>query len=241
MNILLKQVRDLVKTQKTDPTTMHPYLFQSAMQNVKASGKPWAYSVVSFLGAMARCISKLLEQSVDSFYEELQGLRKSAKGKAVEVINHRDFASIYRDTEDMINGQGFAGHPKMVRLAELVQEHFEQAKKDGCLETTRIMVFCTYRQVVDEIVQRLNAFDGVRATRLVGQGTDTKGKKGLGQKQQNKTLADFKKGDFNVLVATSIGEEGLDIGELDLIICYDAAKSPVRTVSNADFSCTVCE
>lgn len=232
MNILLKQVRDLVKTQKTDPTTMHPYLFQAANQLVKSSGKPWAYSVLAYLGSMARCISKLLEQSVDAFFEDFQALRKSGgKGKIAEVVNHRDFASIYRDTEDIINGRGFAGHPKMVKLAELVQEHFEQAKKDGTLDTTRIMVFCTFRQVVDEIVGRLNAFDGIRATRLVGQGTDSKGKKGLAQKQQNQTLAKFKRGDFNVLVATSIGEEGLDIGELDLIICYDAAKSPVRTVS----------
>lgn len=233
MNMLLKQVRDLVKTQKTDPTTMHPYLFQAAQKNAKMAGKPWAFTILSGLGSMGRCISKLLEQSVDSFFEDLQGLRKMSKGKMAEVINHKDFAGIYRDTEDIINGRGFAGHPKMVKLAELVQEHFEQAKQDGSLDATRIMVFCTFRQVVDEIVQRLNAFDSIRATRLVGQGTDTKGKKGLGQKQQNKTLVDFKKGDYNVLVATSIGEEGLDIGELDLIICYDAAKSPVRTVSAA--------
>jgi ATP-dependent DNA helicase MPH1 len=29
-------------------------------------------------------------------------------------------------------------------------------------------------------------------------------------------------------VATSIGEEGLDIGEVDLIVCYDASASPIR-------------
>lgn len=40
----------------------------------------------------------------------------------------------------------------------------------------------------------------------------------------------FKAGEFNVLVATSIGEEGLDIGEVDLIVCYDAQKTPIRMV-----------
>jgi ERCC4-related helicase len=35
-----------------------------------------------------------------------------------------------------------------------------------------------------------------------------------------------------VLVATSIGEEGLDIGEIDLIICYDSQSSPIRMVRN---------
>lgn len=40
----------------------------------------------------------------------------------------------------------------------------------------------------------------------------------------------FKNGEYNVLVATSIGEEGLDIGEVDLIVCYDAQKTPIRMV-----------
>lgn len=47
---------------------------------------------------------------------------------------------------------------------------------------------------------------------------------------RNKTINRFKAGEFNVLVATSIGEEGLDIGEIDLIACYDAQKAPVRMV-----------
>jgi ATP-dependent DNA helicase MPH1 len=48
------------------------------------------------------------------------------------------------------------------------------------------------------------------------------------QKQQIETIERFKSGGFNVLVATSIGEEGLDIGQVDLIICYDASSSPIR-------------
>ena len=31
-------------------------------------------------------------------------------------------------------------------------------------------------------------------------------------------------------MATCVGEEGLDIGEVDLIVCFDAAKSPIRLV-----------
>ncbi len=40
----------------------------------------------------------------------------------------------------------------------------------------------------------------------------------------------FREGGYNTLVATCVGEEGLDIGEVDLIICFDAHKSPVRLV-----------
>lgn len=233
MNILLEPLKKakVYMTSKTDPTTIGAYSFQVASQRLNRTGQKWAFTPLSFLGAMSRCITKLLEQSVLAFNESLKELQKSAKGKNKLVIEHPNFRSILKDTQDIVDGRGFAGHPKMVKLRELVQEHFEECKKDGTFAATRVMVFCTYREVVEEIVQRLNQSDGINATRLVGQGIDAKGKKGLGQKQQNEVLREFKDGKYNVLVATSIGEEGLDIGELDLIVCYEAPKSSIRTVS----------
>ena len=50
------------------------------------------------------------------------------------------------------------------------------------------------------------------------------------QAEQKAVLADFRRGDFNVLVATSIGEEGLDIPAVDLIICCDRSASGVHWV-----------
>lgn len=51
---------------------------------------------------------------------------------------------------------------------------------------------------------------------------------GQTQKQQQAILKDFKSGKYNVLVATCIAEEGLDIGEVDLLICYEGVSSPTR-------------
>lgn len=53
---------------------------------------------------------------------------------------------------------------------------------------------------------------------------------GMNQKQQKDVLRKFKEGVYNILVCTSIGEEGLDIGEVDLIICYDATSSPIKNI-----------
>ena len=53
---------------------------------------------------------------------------------------------------------------------------------------------------------------------------------GMNQTQQRQVINDFKAGVFNVLVCTSIGEEGLDIGEVDLIICFDATSSPIKNI-----------
>ena len=40
---------------------------------------------------------------------------------------------------------------------------------------------------------------------------------GLSQKEQKKTIEDFSEGKINVLCATSIGEEGLDIPEVNFV------------------------
>ncbi|CAI5759515.1 unnamed protein product [Candida verbasci] len=53
---------------------------------------------------------------------------------------------------------------------------------------------------------------------------------GMSQKLQKEVIKDFKAGKFNILVATSIGEEGLDIGEVDLIICFDSTASPIKNI-----------
>ncbi|RKP31749.1 P-loop containing nucleoside triphosphate hydrolase protein, partial [Metschnikowia bicuspidata] len=53
---------------------------------------------------------------------------------------------------------------------------------------------------------------------------------GMNQKQQKQVIKDFKSGKHNILVATSIGEEGLDIGEVDLIICFDSTSSPIKNI-----------
>lgn len=53
---------------------------------------------------------------------------------------------------------------------------------------------------------------------------------GMNQKQQKEVIKKFKEGVYNVLVCTSIGEEGLDIGEVDLIICYDTTSSPIKNI-----------
>jgi Fanconi anemia group M protein len=82
-------------------------------------------------------------------------------------------------------------------------------------------------------VSELEAVTGVLPKAFVGQGNARGGKsnmKGQTQKEQVAVLAAFSRGEFNVLVATCIGEEGLDIGEVDLIVAFDAISSPTRMV-----------
>lgn len=54
--------------------------------------------------------------------------------------------------------------------------------------------------------------------------------KGMNQKTQKELIENFKNGNYNILIATSIGEEGLDIGEVDLIVCFDSTQSPIKNI-----------
>ena len=56
---------------------------------------------------------------------------------------------------------------------------------------------------------------GVVRRMFIGQGAGSrKGGGGMAQREQKAVLADFRRGAFNTLVATCIGEEGLDIPQV---------------------------
>lgn len=119
-------------------------------------------------------------------------------------------------------------HPKLKILKNIVEEHFlsYQCRNDA----TKAIIFSQYRDSVQEIGNMLNSLRPmVKPMIFIGKSNSGTGQ-GLKQKQQVQVVEQFRNGDFNVLVATSVGEEGLDIGEVDLIICFDASRSPTRLI-----------
>lgn len=87
----------------------------------------------------------------------------------------------------------------------------------------KALVFCTYRATVDWVTHHLNEKD-IKAARFIGQN------KGLTQKEQKKTVQEFKDGKHDVLVCTSIGEEGIDISQVDLVVFYEPVPSAIRSI-----------
>ena len=116
----------------------------------------------------------------------------------------------------------------MEKMIEILIEHFNKFEK---AETeTKVIIFSEYRDCVTELVACLAPLKPkVRPMSFVGQ-AGSNGKKGLNQKEQIEVVRRFKSGGYNTLVATCVAEEGLDIGEVDLIVLYDVAKSPIRLV-----------
>ena len=114
-------------------------------------------------------------------------------------------------------------HPKLNVLSDLIMEQLRTTP------TGRIIVFTQYRDTVDLIVTKLQ-HEGIRPVRFVGHATGKDFGEGLSQKEQLQTLEDFKAGAYNVLVTTSIGEEGLHVPDVDYVIFYEAVPSEIRTI-----------
>ncbi|KAG2385511.1 hypothetical protein C9374_003326 [Naegleria lovaniensis] len=146
-----------------------------------------------------------------------------------QVIKQPLFKNMVQTAEKIIQ-QGYV-HPKLKKLEEVILEHFTKSN-DNTVAThaTKAVVFSGYRKTVDLIADILGKHDGIlKVSPFIGQ-SKGKGQKGFNQKKQKSIIEDFRKGVFNVLVATQIGEEGLDIGEVDLIVLYDTVGSPTRFI-----------
>ncbi|GAB4844800.1 hypothetical protein Ancab_038187 [Ancistrocladus abbreviatus] len=119
-----------------------------------------------------------------------------------------------------------APSPKLSKMIEVLLDHF----RTNDPQNSRVIIFSNFRGSVRDIMETLaNIGDFVKATQFVGQSSG-KTLKGQSQKVQQAVLEKFRRGGYNVIVATSIGEEGLDIMEVDLVICFDANISPLRMI-----------
>ena len=117
-----------------------------------------------------------------------------------------------------------AEHPKLRKTAAVVLDQFRR-KPDA-----KVIVFTHYRETAELVTGMLaKLHPQIKPVRFVGQasrGEDV----GLTQREQVDILDRFRAGEVNVIVATSIGEEGLDIPQVDLIVAYEPVPSEIRTI-----------
>ncbi|MBI4447819.1 DEAD/DEAH box helicase [Candidatus Woesearchaeota archaeon] len=113
-------------------------------------------------------------------------------------------------------------HPKAEELKKIIINELEQNKE------AKIMIFAQYRDSASKIMFELNKIGGISAKIFVGQ--VKKGETGLTQKEQVALLKDFSEGKFNTLVATSVGEQGIDIPSVNLVVFYEPIPSAIRHI-----------
>jgi hypothetical protein len=157
-----------------------------------------------------------------------QDARKKNSSKAVKILasDHRinQLFIELKKNEDYYPEK--LVHPKFYLLEKILVKEFVNNPP------SRVLVFVKLRDSVKNITDKLKARpDGlIKPARFVGQSNKSKSDKGLSQKKQLEILEQFKQGQFNVLVSTNVGEEGLDIAECDLVIFYDVVASEIRFI-----------
>ncbi len=114
-------------------------------------------------------------------------------------------------------------HPKLDAVRRIVADQLRDNPD------SRAIVFTNFRDSAEMVVNALEGTEGVSAVRFVGQANKLKDK-GLTQKQQVAIIAQFRSGEYNTLVATSVAEEGLDIPSTDLVLFYEPVPSEIRTI-----------
>lgn len=164
------------------------------------------YSVLLHLLHM----TELLEtQGIYPVREYLKKLGEKESKSAKLLLHEPAMARVeelYKKDED---------HPKMKVLIDLVKKMSGSGKK--------MIVFVQYRSQIARIEDVLRA-NGISAKRFVGK------KDGVTRKMQEETITDFRAGKFDVMVASSIGEEGLDIPAVDAVIFYEPVPSEIRSI-----------
>ena len=120
-------------------------------------------------------------------------------------------------------------HPKIQRLLQLVKlQQAQYSRTDTQGSNSKTLIFTQYRDTARHITEILSTA-GIKCSRFVGQ-AKRQGDEGMSQEEQAIVLESFRNGDFDVLVATSIAEEGLDIPEVGLVIFYEPIPSEIRYI-----------
>ena len=146
-----------------------------------------------------------------SYLDSLEGRESKSRGVRSLLSN----ASV-RSALNMAKTAAASGdeHPKMALAISVLK---------NMLAGKSVIVFAQYRSTIKRLVELFNA-NGISARPFVGK------KEGITQGQQQQTINDFRDGKFKVLVATSIGEEGLDIPAVDAVILYEPVPSEIRNI-----------
>jgi Fanconi anemia group M protein len=162
------------------------------------------------------CLELLQTQGIKPLAQFLEGMKKEIKRVKANrcLFEDLEFKEAMRRVFDLEAKN--IEHPKFEKLVSIVN-NFKKPK-------SRIIIFTHYRNTADRIITFLTEQTNSKPVKFIGQ------KSGMSQKEQVQVINDFKDGIYNVLVATSIAEEGLHIENADLGIFFEPVPSALRTI-----------
>ncbi|MDQ1313376.1 MAG: hypothetical protein QG605_1915 [Euryarchaeota archaeon] len=154
------------------------------------------------------------------YFQRLQGeaISRSGSKASRRIMEDPKFRQAMQALEELK-----VEHPKPAMVRKILTEQIE-AKPES-----RIMVFTNYRDTASALIRFLKEDPKIKAVRFVGQSSRADDE-GLSQKKQAEILQSFRAGEYNVLIATSVGEEGIDIPATDMVLFYEPVPSEIRSI-----------
>ena len=198
------------------------------------------FRAISILSAVINIqhSQELIEtQGVSTFNKYVGRLRKKNTKAAKSLMWDDNFSRAIKLANDA-EKHGWE-HPKLRELTKILKKELASFDGQTKLQSTRftdnedeasskIIVFTQYRDTLEMIHQKLEK-EGIKSAKFFGQATKD-GEKGLTQKQQKAIIKSFRMGEYDVLLSTSVAEEGIDIPAVDLVILYEPVPSEVRMI-----------
>lgn len=187
---------------------------------LSSSDDPKLYKAISLVATALKIsqASELLEtQGVTQCYRYLNGLETDDSKAAKRALNNDQFKRA-KNLVEHLKKKG-EEHPKLDRLREVLSDLDEDEKA---------LVFTEYRDSTEMIAEELET-EGLDAKTFIGQ----QGEKGMSQTRQKEVLEEFRQDKYDVVVSTSIGEEGLDIPSVDYVVFYEPVASGIRDIQRS--------
>jgi len=168
---------------------------------------------------------ELLEtQTLDGFNKYLKNLleqasKKQSKG-VVKLVSKPEFNFVFVQSNELLFKK--REHPKVQKLLDIIINEKQKNEK------MKMIVFTQFRETASNISKKINEIDGIKSKIFIGQAK--KEGEGLNQKQQKKIIEEFSEGKIDILCATCIAEEGLDIPEVNIVVFYEPIPSAIRAI-----------
>ncbi|MXR20129.1 DEAD/DEAH box helicase, partial [Halobacterium bonnevillei] len=222
----LEKLRELGVTRVSSPDVSQKDLnkirakLQELIDNDQSEGYQ-GMSVHAEVMKLRRAVELVETQSVESVRRYFERQRNAANSSGASKASQR-LVSEPKVKEAMRKADDFDGlHPKFRRARMLLAETL------GIKGGERVIVFTESRDTAEALTEFLGGHFDTR--RFVGQG-DADGSDGMTQTEQRETLEEFRDGEFEVLVSTSVAEEGLDVPEVDLVLFFEPVPTAIRSV-----------
>ena len=184
----------------------------------------YAFMAMSWIAEIMKidhAILLLETQSLHSLKQYFDSLKEDQTRAVARLMKEDDFNNATRLTNELLE-EG-KEHPKMDKVKSIVENELTKNKD------TRIIIFAQYRSTIKKIFDILKEVRYAAPIEFIGQSKKT-GSKGLSQKEQTQILNEFKLGFYNILCASQVAEEGLDVVETDLVIFYEPVPSAIRKI-----------